>query len=193
HQETLAVIEHDRREIEAERSVTLQGIGRVVRQDIDLAGLQGGEALLGSQGHILDLVRGAKDCRGQCSADIDIEAGPVALAVGRAKTGDAGRHAAADLAGLLDLVERRSRLRRRRETEREADRSGRAQPTPDYHYNSPLATGDLMISLDTKGNILAPGPAMRGASVGLVAPRGAPKPKIVSSIFPLLNLQRIYS
>ena len=46
HHEALAVIEHDRREIEAERGIALQSVGCVVGQQIDLARLQSGEALL---------------------------------------------------------------------------------------------------------------------------------------------------
>src|SRR5262249_32526634 len=53
----------------------------------------------------------AEDRRGQRLAYIDIEPRPPPLTVGRAKTGESGPHAAADLACLLDLIERRPGLR----------------------------------------------------------------------------------
>ena len=111
----------------------------LLRQQVDLARLQRGEALLRGQRHIFDLVGVAEDRRRQCPADVDIEAGLVALVVGlRRNRRGRSLHAAADLAGLLDLVERRPGLRRNPETQHEADRGERAQPTPDRHPKLPV-------------------------------------------------------
>ena len=63
HHEALAVVVGDGREIEAERGVALERDRGVVRQQVDLARLQRGEALLRGQRHVLDLLRIAEDRR----------------------------------------------------------------------------------------------------------------------------------
>ena len=73
--EALAVIEHDRREIEAELGVALQRVGRVARQHVDFARLQRREALLRGQRHVFDLLGIAEHGGGDRLADIDVEPG----------------------------------------------------------------------------------------------------------------------
>src|SRR6185369_114810 len=102
---TLAVVVGDGREIEAERGVALQGDGGVVRQQIDLTRLQRREALLRGQWHVFDLLRLAEDRGRDGTADIDVQADPLALAVGHGEARDAGRHAADYGAARLDGVE----------------------------------------------------------------------------------------
>ena len=86
HHEALAVVVVDAGEVEAERGVARQRPGRVARQDVDLARLQRGEALLRGERHVLDLLGVAEDRRGDGAADVDVEAGPLALAVGDARS-----------------------------------------------------------------------------------------------------------
>ena len=107
YHETLAVIEHDRAEIESQRRVAQQGPGRVVRQDVDFARLQCRKALLRGQRHIFDLVGIAEHGGRDRAADIDVEPGVFPLIVRLRKSRNAGRHAAANRARLLYLVERR--------------------------------------------------------------------------------------
>ena len=78
---------------------------RVARQQIDLARLQGGEALLRRGRHELHLVGIAEDRDGDGSADIDVEPGPLALAVGAGEAGDAGGDATNETSALLDRLE----------------------------------------------------------------------------------------
>jgi len=75
------------------------------RQDVDLAGLQRGEALLGVQRHVLDLAAVAQHGRCDGLADVDVQAGPVALAVGGREAGQAAVDAADQLAAGLDRVD----------------------------------------------------------------------------------------
>src|SRR6516225_4162032 len=135
--EALAIVEHHRAEIQAEIGVALQRPGRVVRQDVDFARLQRGEALHRTQGHVFDLFRIARDRRLDRLADIDVEAGVLALAVGHAKTRDPGRNAAHE-AALLDLVEGRSCLRRARPNRRDTGRRDQMRPYPRYHRALPV-------------------------------------------------------
>src|SRR5690606_14851061 len=78
----------------------------VARENVDLAGLQGREALLRIERHEVDLLRIAQHGRGNGAAGIDVQARPVALCVGGRETGHAVGHAALDGAALLDRVER---------------------------------------------------------------------------------------
>ncbi len=89
HHEALAVVVVDAREVEAERGVAGQRVGRGADQEVDLARLERGEALLGGGRHELDLVGIAEDRGGDGAADIDVDAGPLALAVGRREARDA--------------------------------------------------------------------------------------------------------
>ena len=105
HHEALAVIVIDGGEIEAERGVARQRDGRVARQDIDLARLQRGEALLGGRRHVFDLLRVAEEGGRHGPADVDVETDPLALAVGLGEARDAGVDAADQLSARLDRVE----------------------------------------------------------------------------------------
>ncbi len=90
--------------------------------------MQGGEPLLGGGGDVLDLVGIAQDGSRNRLAVVDIEAGPVALVVGRAEASETGADAAAQAAALLDRVEG-FRLRQRRPCQGE---HGERRQTMDY-------------------------------------------------------------
>jgi hypothetical protein len=94
-----------RQEVQAQRGVARERVRGVARQDVDLARLQRGEALLRGERHVLDLGASSEDRRGDGLAHVDVEAGPVALAVGLREAGEAGVHAADELAALLDGVD----------------------------------------------------------------------------------------
>jgi hypothetical protein len=113
HHEALPVVVGDAGEAQAQRCVAGQRPGRVAGEDVDLAGLQRGEALLRRQRHPLDLVGVAQHGRRNRAAGVDVEAGPVALAVRRRETGQAGVHAADHRPARLDRVERLAGVRRR--------------------------------------------------------------------------------
>ena len=89
---------------------------QVVLRDrmIDLARLQCGEALLRVSGTYLTLPASPKRAAAKRLADVDIEAGIAALVIRLREPGEAGVDAADDLAGLLDLVQGRPGLCRRR-------------------------------------------------------------------------------
>src|SRR5678815_1785362 len=84
------VIVVDAGEVEAERGIARQRPGRVARQQIDLARLERGEALLRRGRHDLELAGVAEDGGGDGSAEIDVEARPFALAVSAGEAGHAG-------------------------------------------------------------------------------------------------------
>ena len=107
HHEALAVIVIHRREIEAEIGLAQQGPGGVAGQDIDLARLQQGEALLRRRRHELGLARVAQHGGGDGAADIDVEPGEMALLIRHREAGEAGVHRAGDIALALHPVERR--------------------------------------------------------------------------------------
>ncbi len=88
HHEALAVEEGDGRKFEPERGVARQRPGGVARQHVDFAGLQGGEAVLGGQRHELDLGGIVENGGRDGAAEIDVEAGPVALRIGQAESGE---------------------------------------------------------------------------------------------------------
>ena len=72
HQEALAVVVVDHREVQACHGVSGQRVGRVPRQQIDLAGLQRGQPHLRVQRHIADFRVVAKNRRRDRPADIDV-------------------------------------------------------------------------------------------------------------------------
>jgi len=106
HHEALAVEIIDTGEVEAERGVARAGPGGVAREHVDLARLQGGEAVLGGERHELDLLRIVENRRGDGAAEVDVETGPVALGVGQAEAGKPGVAAAVERAARLDRGER---------------------------------------------------------------------------------------
>ncbi|MNE32298.1 hypothetical protein D3C80_1259040 [compost metagenome] len=82
NQEALAVVIVGAGEVQAQTGVARTGPGGVARQHIDFAGLQRGEALLGSQRAVFDLGRIAKQGSSHCAAYIDVEAEIIALFIG---------------------------------------------------------------------------------------------------------------
>jgi hypothetical protein len=79
-----------RGEIEPESRVARHRPGRVARQHIDFAGLQGGKPVLGRQRHKFYFRRIVEDCCRNSTAVVDIESGPIALRIGHP---EAGQHA----------------------------------------------------------------------------------------------------
>ena len=109
--EALAVVVGDAGELHTQRGVARQRPGGVARQDVDLTRLQRSKSLLRIQWHELDLVAVAEHrCRDR-AADVDVEPGPVALAVGLRKARQPRVHAADHLSAGLDGVQRLARMR----------------------------------------------------------------------------------
>ena len=121
HHEALAVVVVDAGEVEAERGVARQRPGRGAGEQVDLARLQGGEALLRRGRHVLDLVGVAEDGGGDGAAGVDVEPRPLALAVGEREARNAGGDAADEIAARLDGIEILAGIRR----SRGADQRGR--------------------------------------------------------------------
>ena len=119
--ESLAVIIGDRREIEVVIGLARHAPGRVARENVDLAVLQFLEALAGIERNEFRLLRIVEDRGRHRAAEIDVEAGPVALVVGDREAGqalvDAAQHFAAldrplQGSGVIALIgERASRDR----------------------------------------------------------------------------------
>ena len=104
YHEALAVIVGDAREIQAEVGVARHRPGRVAAQDIDLARLQRGEALLGRERLILDLAGIAENRGGERLAIVDVDAAPVAGGDrGLKSPGGPGSRRRSTLRGLLRL------------------------------------------------------------------------------------------
>ena len=79
-------------------------IVQVVLRDkhVDLAGLQRGEAVGRGQGHEFHFGRIVENGGGDGAAEIDIEAGPIALRIGQAEAGERAIGAADELAAVLE-------------------------------------------------------------------------------------------
>ena len=94
--------------------------GRVAGQHVDFARLQRGETVLRRQRHELDLVGVVEDRGRDRAAEIDVEAGPLALRVRQAEAGQRAVGTAIEHAAILDRLERLSgyALRGRGEDER---------------------------------------------------------------------------
>ena len=105
HHEALAVVVGGGREVEAELGVAGQRPGGVARQQVDLARLQGREALLGVERHELHLVAVAEQGGSNGAADVDVEADPLAGRVGDREAAEAGVDAADQLAARFDGVD----------------------------------------------------------------------------------------
>ena len=97
--EAFAVVIGDRREIEVVIGLARHAPGRVAREDVDLAALQFLEALAGIERDEFRLARIVENRGRHRAAEIDVEAGPVALLVGDREAGqalvDAAQHLAA--------------------------------------------------------------------------------------------------
>ena len=109
HHEALAVIIHDAGEFESERGVAAHRPCRVARQDIDFAGLQRREALLGGQRRELHFLCIVEDRGSHGAAEIDIHAGPVVLLIGKTEADQTRVHAALYKALGLHIIERAGR------------------------------------------------------------------------------------
>ena len=96
--EASAVIIGDGREIQRVGGLARHAPRRVAREDIDFPALQLLEALVGVERNELDLLRIVEDRRRHRAAEIDVEAGPVALVVGDREAGQAGVDAAQHVA-----------------------------------------------------------------------------------------------
>ena len=88
------------------RHVAVHGPGRVVRQDVELSGLQGGKALGEGHRHEAHLVRIVEDRHRHGAAIVDVDPGPVAACVGIGEAGLALADAAADETVLAHRVQR---------------------------------------------------------------------------------------
>jgi len=106
HHEALAVIIVDADEVEPEAGVPRQGPGGVAREEVHLARLQRGEALLRGERRIAHLVRIAEYGCGDRAAQVDVDAAPHALGVGLREPGDARAYAALQVALRANGVER---------------------------------------------------------------------------------------
>ena len=105
HHDALAVIEDDRPEMKAQLEGAGYRLGDARQQNVEFAGLQGGQALLRRGGSEFNLVGRAEHGDRERPAQIDEEALPVAAAVDREETGR-GADPDLDHAALLDRVER---------------------------------------------------------------------------------------
>src|SRR5687767_15390270 len=81
HHEALADVVVHADEVEAEAGVAGDGPGGVAREDVDLARLHRGEALLRGQRGVAHLVRIAEYRRGDRAAEVDVDAAPDPLGV----------------------------------------------------------------------------------------------------------------
>jgi hypothetical protein len=101
-QEALTVVVADPGEIDALAGVAAEGPAGVARQQVHLAGLQGGEALVVGQGDEGDPLRTAQHRGGQGAAEVDVEAGPAAGPVLVGESGQPRIDAAAQDPSRLD-------------------------------------------------------------------------------------------
>src|SRR6185369_4296795 len=105
HHEALAVVKRDAGEDHALRRVAGERPGGVARENVDLARLQRGEPLLRAGRLELHFVGVAEDGGGDGAANVDVDTGPAALAVGDGEAGEARVDSANQRAALLDGVE----------------------------------------------------------------------------------------
>src|SRR6266404_3695852 len=128
HHEALAVIVVDADEVEPEAGVPRQGPGGVAREEVDLARLQRGEALLRGERRIAHLARIAEYRRGDRAAQVDVDAAPHALGIGLREPGNARAYAALQVALRANGIERGLRQ----------NRGGNETQQQDFsHYRSP--------------------------------------------------------
>ena len=101
-QKALAVEEGDGGEVEAQRGIAAQRPRGVARQQVHLAGFQGGEALLGVERHVAHLVGIAQGGSSHGPADVHVQSLPLALGIGCRKAGHPGADPTQDLTALLE-------------------------------------------------------------------------------------------
>ncbi|MNT54646.1 hypothetical protein D3C72_1918220 [compost metagenome] len=106
HQEALAVIEDDAGGHDPQARVAAGRDGRVAVQDVDLAGLQRGKALLRTERYEARLLGVAQYGGGQRAAQVRVQAGPAALLVGDRQARRTLADAAHQFAAFLDGVHR---------------------------------------------------------------------------------------
>jgi hypothetical protein len=104
--ETGAVVPVGRRKLDAELDVSLKRDRGHARQHVDLAGLPRGKTLRRGQWRKPDLRGISQHGGGDRAVDVDVEAAPVSLRIGRGKPGDARAHTALDEALAPHAIER---------------------------------------------------------------------------------------
>src|SRR5262249_54499306 len=95
------VIIIDADEVEAEGGVAGRCPSGVAGQDIDLTGLQSRKAILGREGHELDLLGIVEHRRCDRLAEVDVETAPFPLRVGKAEAGKRAVAAAVEHSAIL--------------------------------------------------------------------------------------------
>ena len=135
HHEALAVVVGDAGEVQAERGIARQRPGGVARQHVDLARLQRGEALLRVQRHELDLGAVTQHGGGNGAADVDVQTGPVALAVGCRETGQTRVDAANQLAARLDRIQVLAGVRRKGRQRTNGEQTGDGQLVSKFEHD----------------------------------------------------------
>ena len=138
--EALAVVEIDAGVLDAKPGIALERDGRVAHQHVDLARLQGEEALLRGERHELGLGRIAQHGGGDRSAHIDVETLPLALAVGQREAAQADIDATDHLAALFHHLQSRRRLGRGRQAHQH-ERGGHKNSLC-YQLHRPLLNAD---------------------------------------------------
>ena len=111
--EALAVKKADPDEFKAEFDLTLHGPRRVARQNIDLAGLQGGETAIGIERHVAHRLAFAESGGGNGATDVGLEALPFAGGIACGKAGQPFIDAAQDMAACFRCLQRWAHERRR--------------------------------------------------------------------------------
>src|SRR5262249_12127517 len=113
------VVEIDADEVETEAGVARVGPGGVAREQVHLARLEIGEALLSRRRHVAHLGRVAEHRRRDGAAQVHVDAPPHAFRVGLREPGEAGVRAAGEEPLAPHGVEGRLPERGKREKKRE--------------------------------------------------------------------------
>ena len=125
----------------AECCVPGQRPSGVARQQVDLAGLQGREALGGGERRVADRIGIAEERCGHGTADVDIEARPVAGIIRVGEAGKTGADAALDEALFENRISRCPRLGA---SPTQKDEHKRARPQScSYHHSRPSSLSAL--------------------------------------------------
>src|SRR6185312_6729871 len=103
--ETLPVVIVDAGKDQSQAAVARTGPTRIPNEDVDLAGLQCSEPVLRRQRNEFDLFSIVEDRGREGAADVDVDPGPVALRVRKAKAGQLTVRAANEVAALLDRLQ----------------------------------------------------------------------------------------
>ena len=101
----LAVVEPDRGEVHAQVGYAFSGPGSGTGQNVDLPGSQGGKAVFGGGGQVLDLVCIPQHRSGHSAAQVYVHTGPAALVIDQRKPRFVTCYPAAHAAMGFDLVQ----------------------------------------------------------------------------------------